>query len=185
MAIGVKIDFGDVYDLVSDECRTATFKTQLQDGQSTTLLIEISDTPHVLLPNVYNLAFGPADSHGKINDRAEVHHADYSRVFSTILLKAFDYLSEHPDHYIGIDGSDNNRAYYYWRFLQRNFDYLSKYFDIYGLKYYVRITRCGKQQYDDPFDFGDIRIDFDRIFKTNVWPTQMYNYFAFEKKPQG
>jgi hypothetical protein len=58
--------------------------------------------------------------------------------------------------YIGVDGSENLRAWYYWRTLQANFVYLAKYFDMFGLKYYVRISRFGKLQYENPFDFDDI-----------------------------
>lgn len=184
MAIGVKIDFEEVYkpDSISKDLRIVSFRTQLKDGKIVPLRIKISDEQHPLLPNVYNLAFGPLNDRDQIDDKAELQHSDYSRVFSTILIRALDYLIAHPDHYIGIDGSDNNRAYYYWRFLQRNFDYLARYFNVFGVKYYVRITRYGKHQYDDPFDFDDIQSIFTKIVKTNQWPEQMYNYFIFQKK---
>lgn len=182
MAIGVKIDFSQTYKAfdVSEDLRTLSFETVLQDASKVPLRVDISDQSHELLPNVYNLAFGPLDAKGKIDDKAELPHSDYSRVFSTILLSALNYLSINRDKYLGIDGSDNYRAYYYWRFLQRNFDYLSQSFEIFGLKYYVRITRFGKRQYDNPFDFTDIQPQPDRIIKTNDWPEHMYNYFIFK-----
>ena len=91
-------------------------------------------------------------------------------------------MVNNPDHYLGIDGSENLRAWYYWRFVQRNYDYLSDYFDMFGLKYYVRISRFGKYQYDNPFDFEDIQPQPDRIVKMDGWPKQMYNYFIFRLK---
>lgn len=36
---------------------------------------------------------------------------------------------------------------------------------MYGLKYYVRITRFEKNQYENPFDFGDIQPYPNRIHK--------------------
>jgi hypothetical protein len=164
--------------------RTAIFHTELQDGKTLPLMIRINEVPHALFPNAYNMSFGPLNERGQINDKAELPHKNYSKVFSTILFRALQYLNINPDHYIGVDGSDNNRAYYYWRFLQRNFDYLAQYFDVFGVKYYVRITRYGKHQYENPFDFDDIHPKADMIVKTNEWPEQMYNYFTFHKKQQ-
>lgn len=184
MAIGVKIDFDQTIDFaeISEDLRTATFRTEITTGNKVDLQIEISNEAHALLPNVFNLAFGPLDKRGQIDDRAELPHKDYSKVFSTILLHALNYLTSNADQYLGIDGSDNYRAYYYWRFLQRNFYYLDKYFEMFGLKYYVRITRFGKDQYDNPFDFGDILAQPDRIYKTAESPKLMYNYFIFKIK---
>jgi len=184
MAIGVKIDFTNTYDIadVSEDLKILTFKSQLQNGHAIPLKVEISNEAHELLPNVFNLAFGPINAKGHIDDKAELPHTDYSRVFSTILLSALNYLNNNPEQYLGIDGSDNLRAYYYWRFLQRNFEYLNQFFEIFGLKYYVRITRFGKRQYQNPFDFEDVFVHPDRIVKTNEWPEQMYNYFIFKIK---
>ena len=182
MAVFVKIDFDNTFDIedISPDLRIAFFPTVLRDGREVLLKIEISNEAHDLLPNVFNLAFGPQNERGEIDDKAELAHENYSKVFSTILLNALNYLNENPGHYLGIDGSDNSRAYYYWRFCQRNFDYLSQYFSMYGLKYYVRISRFGKTQYENPFDFDDIHVEADRIIKTDVWPKLMYNYFIFK-----
>jgi hypothetical protein len=184
MAIGVKIDFDKTidFDEISEDLRTAKFPTEIMTGGTVELKIEISNEAHALLPQVFNLAFGPINKRGQIDDRAELPHKDYSRVFSTILIHALNYLTNHADQYVGVDGSDNYRAYYYWRFLQRNYDYLDKYFEMFGLKYYVRITRFGKNQYDNPFDFEDIDARPDRIYKTDEGPRLMYNYFIFKVK---
>lgn len=184
MAIGVRIDFANAYEVenLSEDLRLLTFETQLVDGRIVPLKIEISNEGHELMPNVYNLAFGPVTANGRIDDRAELPHKSYSRVFSTILLNALNYLTENPAHYVGIDGSDNFRAYYYWRFLQRNHAYLNRFFEVFGIKYYVRITRFGKQQYQNPFDFNDLLAEPARIVKTDNWPEHLYNYFIFKIK---
>lgn len=185
MALNVKINFEDVYrsDTISDDLRTTIFYTQLRSGTILPLKLTISNEVHELLPDTYNLAFGPVKRDGTIDDRAELAHKDYSKVFSTILFSAFTYLKEYRDHYIGIDGSDNRRAYMYYKFLQRNYDYLTKYFDIFGVKYYVRITRLGKRQYDNPFNFEDIQPAPIEIVKGKVLdPNEMYNYFTFKLK---
>jgi hypothetical protein len=117
------------------------------------------------------------------NTSSKLDHSDYSKVFSTILLTAFNYLTANPNHYLGVDGSSNSRATLYWRFLQNNYNYLDQFFDMFGLKYYVRISRFGKTQYDNPFDFDDIYPHLDTIQKTTFWPKLMYNYFIFKLKP--
>ena len=132
---------------------------------------------------MYNFAFGPPNQKGQIDDKAQLRHKDYSKVFSTILLAALTYLNRHKNHYLGIDGSDNSRAYMYYRILQLNYPYLDRYFKMFGLKYYVRITRFGKTQYDNPFDFDDIQPYPDRIQKgVRIHPKLMYNYFIFNLK---
>lgn len=184
MAIGTKINFGNIYPLesISEDLRVATFQTELRAGKTSSLTIKISEDSHELLPNVYNLAFGPLNKRKQIDDKAELAHSDYSKVFSTILLSGLQYLTANPDRYLGVDGSENLRAWYYWRTLQSNFDYLSEHFDMYGLKYYVRISRFGKFQYENPFDFDDIHPFPERLIKMEEWPEQMYNYFIFRLK---
>jgi len=185
MAIAVKLDFDDVYDIkpLSEDLRISTFETELSDGSTLPLLVEISNDPHELLPEVFNLAFGPPTNKGEIDDKAEITHKNYSRTFSSILLSGLIYLNSNTAHYLGIDGSNNARAYLYYRFLQQNYDYLDRYFNVYGLKYYVRISRFGKHQYDNPFDFNDIYPFPEKIKKAmQLNPDFMYNYFIFNRK---
>ena len=185
MAAPVKIDFDNLYEIenISQDLKFSSFRTQLNNGRDVPLVVRISNQSHALLPNVYNLSFGPLNAKGKLDDKAELTHSDYSKVFSTILFSALAYLETNPDHYLGIDGSDNARAYFYYRALQRNFAYLDKHFRMYGVKYYVRISRFGKTQYDNPFDFEDIVPYPFRIGKDDpVSQDHMYNYFIFNLK---
>lgn len=185
MAASLKIDFNNLYEIdnISQDLKVSTFSTKLSNGQALPLIVKISNQAHALLPNVYNLAFGPQNAKGKIDDKAELTHADYSKVFSTILFAALAYLKTNPDHYLGIDGSDNARAYFYYRALQRNFPYLNQHFRMFGVKYFVRITRFGKTQYDNPFDFEDIMPYPFRIEKgALISQDHMYNYFIFNLK---
>lgn len=146
-------------------------------------MIAISDQAHELMPNVYNLAFGPLNANGKLDDKAQIKHRDYSKAFSTILLHARAYLANNPGHYLGIDGSNNSRALLYYKIILDNFDYLSNHFNIGAMKYYVRITRFGKYQYENPFDFQDIKLDAIRITRDSPrYPEFLYNYFIFTKK---
>lgn len=182
MAISVKINFNNVYDIniASNEMTSASFETELIDESKEKLIVEISPEAHELMPNVYNLAFGPPDVNGEIDDKAQLKHKDYSKVFSTILLHAQAYLTIHPEHYLGIDGSDNSRAFLYYRFILNNFGYLSSYFSMGALKYYVRITRFGKYQYENPFDFQDIMPGLVKITRESPRSLDfMYNYFIF------
>jgi hypothetical protein len=185
MSVSLKIDFNNLYEIdnISTDLRFSSFKSSLNSGQEVPLVVKISNESHALLPNVYNLAFGPLNSKGKIDDKAELRHIDYSKVFSTILFSALAYLKNNPDHYLGIDGSDNARAYFYYRAIQRNFRYLDNHFRMFGIKYFVRITRFGKTQYDNPFDFEDIMPYPFRIDKgSKISQDQMYNYFIFNLK---
>ncbi len=185
MALNLKIDFDNKYetDSISEDLRESSFTSLLSGNTSVALQVSISNQAHELLPNVYNLAFGPLKANGRIDDKAELTHQDYSKTFSTILLNGLTYLTANPDHYLGVDGSDNARAYLYYRTLQHNYDYLAQFFHFFGVKYYVRISRFGKTQYANPFDFEDIVFDPVRIEKNMVLPRQMmFNYFIFSLK---
>src|SRR5450756_294004 len=104
MAARVKIDFDKVYDFdeITPGFNLSSFNTRLEDGKAVPLKVKISNQAHALLPNVYNLSFGPLNKQGKIDDRAELAHSDYSRVFSTILFSAYAYLLRNPDHILGV-----------------------------------------------------------------------------------
>lgn len=185
MSVSPIIDFKNLYEFesVSTDRKISSFKTELDTGQSLPIVVKISNHQHELLPNVYNLSFGPLDKKGDIDDRVELTHRDFSKVFSTILFLAISYLKNNPGHYLGVDGSDNTRAYFYYRTLQRNYKILDKHFHIYGIKYFVRITRFGKKQYDNPFDFEDIMPVPTKIGKGDpVSQDNMYNYFIFTLK---
>lgn len=180
MASRLAINLNNIYPVleVGADYRTAVFESILVGGAVIRLSIKIGTEETELLGNVFNLAFGPLNRWGRIDDNAEVHHKDPFRVFSTILFIALNFLQKNPGKLVGIDGSDNRRAYYYWRVLQRNHDYLNLFFRIYGIMYFVRISRFGKQQYDNPFDFDDIQSIAVPITKLYPQPEHMFNYFT-------
>jgi hypothetical protein len=184
MSFRPRINFENVYPFkgINKDLRLFIFQSPLQEGNSVPLYVRISETPHEVLPNVYNLGFGPITKTNQIDDNVQLRHANYSRVFSTILFACLSYLSANKEQFIGLDGSENIRAWYYWRILQFNFEYLSKHFNIYGLKYYVRISRFGKSHYENPFDFEDIHFRPVLIKKTTERLDHMYNYFIFGLK---
>jgi len=171
--------------LATPDFKSGSFRSRLENGDEVLLNIRVSNIAHELLPNVYNFAFGPPDKQGRINDRAELTHIDYSKVFSTILLSAFTYLEHNTNHYLGVDGSDNNRAFFYYRAMMRNFNYLDRHFNVYGIKYFVRISRLGKTQYDNSFDFEDIISESYKITPDQqISQHSMYNYFVFGLKEE-
>jgi hypothetical protein len=184
MIRSIKIDFDNKYNIrqITEDFRNSEFTTVLRDGKTIPIYIRISNETHELLPDVYNMSFGPLKGN-KIDDKVELSHFDHSKVFSTILFSALKYLKENPTHSVGIDGSDYRRARLYYQILQRNYDYLYEKMELSGLKYYVRITRFGKMQYDNPFDFADIIPGITPIEKDIELPWDlMFNYFMFKLK---
>ncbi|GAA4340897.1 DUF6934 family protein [Flaviaesturariibacter amylovorans] len=186
MALNVRIDFDREFNFteISEDFRNGVFPTELIDGHSVPLKVEIHNEEMEFLPNVYNLAFGPMDARGGIDDKVQLTHKDYSAVFSTIMFEALGYLRKNPDHFLGVDGSNNERAALYHFLLKVNYDYLDQFFEFFGIKYYVRITRFGKTQYENPFDFQDIMPVPIRINKNDPRPRPMFNYFVFGLKKE-
>lgn len=143
MALNIRIDFENCYETepVTADLRLIRFNSERTDYTTVQIGVLIGHQPQALLPNVYNLAFGPMDDNNEIDDQAKVAHADHSKVFSTIILSALTFLNNNPDKYLGIDGSNNARAYLYFRTIQNNYYILTQYFDIFGVNYYVRVLR--------------------------------------------
>lgn len=186
MALNIKVDFDNCYvtEPLSEDLRLIRFETELTDHTTAPIGVVIGNQPLHLLPNVYNLAFGPMDGNNEIDDQAILSHVDHSKMFSTIILSALTFLNANPDKYLGIDGSNNARAYLYFRITQNNYDVLTQYFDIYGVKYYVRILRKAKDtDPGHPVDAEDISTVLRRISKGEIVRAEkMYNYFIFKIK---
>ncbi|MBN9380769.1 MAG: hypothetical protein J0H74_08395 [Chitinophagaceae bacterium] len=184
MGLNVKIDLENVYRAVAKDIdqRASDFDTILSNAKRVRLGIRISLTPHPLIPNAYNLAFGPVKRNGAVDDKVRLSHENYSKVFSTVLFESISFLKKHPDSYVGIDGSDNARAYMYYRCIQNNFTYLSSIFTITGVNYYIRMLRQGKDG-DCDLDTEDIHTKF-KLIETNetIRPEKLYNYFIFNLK---
>jgi hypothetical protein len=139
------------------------------------LLVKIRNINDPLLPNVFNLGFGPSDGLGGINDKISLVHTNTSKVFSTILLFAITFLQENPGTTIGIDGSDETRAYLYHRMFQTNYESLKEIVIIIGVDWYVRLLRNGTIECDangfaffkprpEPFDLQRKRTDLYRYY---------------------
>jgi hypothetical protein len=186
MALNVKINFEDCYEIetLSNDLSLSKFNTVLKNGREITLGIQISNTVHPYLPEVYNLAFGPLNEFNQIDDKAKLHHKNHSKVFSTVIFTALTFLTENEAKYLGIDGSNNARAYMYYRCIQNNFEYLNQFFNMYGVNYYVRVLRKlkdGDESY--PVDGNDLKAIPGRIEKgTVISPDKLSNYFIFKLK---
>lgn len=186
MALNIKIDFENIYNSFTkdEDLRSSTFESDLIDGSKVTLVVQISSKDHPLMPNVFNLAFGPLNDSKQIDDQIKLTHVDHSKVFSTIIFEAFSFLSQNPDKYLGIDGSNNARAYMYYRCIQNNFVYLSDYFEIYGVNYYVRLLRR-KEDNTYSFDPEDlVAIPKQIQHGESINHERLYNYFIFKLKAE-
>lgn len=186
MALNIKLDFDTSYPLVSssEDLTASTFNTVLKNEQEIRIGVKINNVPHPYLPGVYNLAFGPIDNNGQIDDKAKLIHQDHSKVFSTVLLAGLTFLESYPERYLGVDGSNNARAFLYYRCVQNNFHYLEQFFLIYGVKYYVRILRKAKDKDDGhPVDGEDIVVIPEKIQKNKrIDCDLLFNYFMFKLK---
>lgn len=186
MALNVKINFDDCYEIetLSSDLSLSKFTTILKEGEEVPLAVQISNTVHPFIADVYNLAFGPLTDDNRIDDKAKLQHKNHSKVFSTIIFTALTFLTENKEKFLGIDGSNNARAYLYYRCIQNNFDYLNQFFVIYGVNYYVRVLRKLKDDDDGhPIDSNDLKPIPELIEKDAIIPAEkLYNYFIFKIK---
>jgi hypothetical protein len=163
----------------SEDFKEYTFDSTLTDKSIVSLKVEISSLGDPLLPNVYNLAFGPLNAHGAIDDTAKLKHSDTGKVFSTIILFAITFLQEYPDTTIGIDGSNDVRAFLYHRMFIKNYESIKEYVITIGVDWYVRLLRNGSFELDnnglpffkpkpEPFDLQRSPQDLYRYYMLNL-----------------
>lgn len=178
----VNINFENTYLplTMSDDFSTMTFEPPQKNGADQLLLVKIDNKDDPLLPNVYNLGFGPPNGTGSFTDNVRLKHTNVHKVFSTILFQGLSFLGLHPKLTLGIDGSDDLRAALYHGMFRTNKKYLSPIFNSIGVDWYVRIFRNGQYEQDnegyyiakprpEPFDYKRTRHDLYRyyMFKLN------------------
>ncbi|WP_343069212.1 DUF6934 family protein [Flavobacterium notoginsengisoli] len=153
------------------------FESQLRNNKKIQLKVKFTNIADSLLPNVYNLAFGPFNLDGKIDDSINLKHKDSNKVFSTIILFSITFLKKNPYASIGIDGSDDLRANLYHRMFRYNYKDLKDFLVIIGVDWYVRLLRNGTIELDNNgsafFKPKPESFDFQR--KTN----DLYRYYMF------
>ena len=177
----IKIDFENTFDIVeaSEDLSYIVFYSFSKNGEKILLKAKISYLNDPLLPNVYNLAFGPIDENGDIDDFAKVNHADVNKMFSTLLFYCLVFLEKNPNAIIGIDGSNDVRAYLYHRMILTNRKYLFDYFVTIGVDWYVRLLRSGDVEVDNNgfpyFKPKPEPFDYQRNAK------DLYRYYMFHK----
>lgn len=178
----IKIDLENTYDAtsVSEDFKKFTFNSILKNQDIAELHVLISEHPDELLPGVFNLAFGPLGEDGEIDDNIALKHQNVNVVFSTILLFAISFLQENIDESfsIGIDGSNDVRAYLYHRMFRHNKKQLSDVISTVGVDWYVKLLRNGT---DIERDNGGIPFFKPRPepFDTNRRSNDLYRYYMF------
>ncbi|MGN7723014.1 DUF6934 family protein [Chitinophaga sp. 22620] len=147
----IRVNLEDTFEQeeLSKDFSFMTFYAPLKEGGEVLLKVSIEALNDPMLPNTYNLAFGPMDDAGNIDDTARVFHDNPDKVFSTILLFCLLFLRNNADFQIGLDGSDDPRAYLYHRMFITNKDYLDEYFETFGVDWYLRQLRNGDFETDE------------------------------------
>ncbi|KFF07849.1 DUF6934 family protein [Chryseobacterium luteum] len=178
----IKINLEDTYEpiSISDDLTEFIFHSELNSGESKDLYVRFYDYEDPFLPNVYNLAYGPLDEHGKIDDTIKLQHKNINKLFSTIIFFVITFLDTNKDKKIGIDGSDDTRAYLYHRMFISNHEELNDLVVIIGVDWYVKLLRNGNVERDQ----------YDRaLFKPRPEPfdlerkaSNLYRYYLIERK---
>ncbi len=155
------------------------FYSPQTDGSVVELKVAISSINDPLLPNVYNIGFGPDDGAGGIDDKIHLRHANTGQIFSTVIVLGMAFLQQQPGTTIGIDGSNESRAYWYHRMFQSNYESLKDEIVITGVDWYVRLLRTGDVERDvygqaffkprpEPFDLQRKSVDLYRYYLIDI-----------------
>lgn len=188
MKLNIKINFKDIYPIewLSNEFNYCRFHSETDQGL-VTLYISIEKNKNPILPEVYNLAFGPLNINGRIDDQIKIHHKENQKVYSTIIYCSYIFLANHQKCLLGLDGSNIARSVLYFRILLSNFDFLIQYFELTGIKYYIRLIRNFSKVTQFDIDTQDIINIGNTILKNDpIERKKLYNYFVlkfnFEKE---
>ena len=175
LTINLDITYPEIFIAADMSCML--FEAEDIKGYRVLLKIKIEPHPDPLLPGVFNLVFGPLDAAGNIDDKARINHLNPDKTFSTILLFALSYLKSNQVT-IGLDGSDDARAYLYHRMFLTNQSYLKEYFATIGVDWYVKLLRNREDiERDDgghPY-FKPRAEPFDYVRR----PVYLYRYYMF------
>lgn len=174
-----KLDFTNTYlpELVSPDLSQAVFISEDKKGQPVRIKSIISPHPLEVLKDVYNFGFGVENEDGTIDDKIIVRHKDPAKLMSSVMFHAFTYLRNNKNQILGIDGSNDVRARLYHRMIKSNQDYLTAFFKIQGVDWYVRLLRNGEVELDpsgNPF-FKPRPEEFD----FNRESFDLYRYYTF------
>ncbi|MFP5439107.1 MAG: DUF6934 family protein [Bacteroidia bacterium] len=166
---------------VSHDLRDFRFYSPQKNGTVKELLVQIRDIFDPLLPNVFNIGFGPPNESGSFRDDVSMEHLNPGKVFSTVIVLAVAFLERNPSVFIGIDGSDDRRASLYHRMFRFNSRSLADMLTLTGVDWYVRLLRNGDVERDidgnpyfkprpEAFDFQRKASDLYRYYLINLIP---------------
>ena len=164
---------------VSHDLMDFRFNAPQKDGTLLEIVVQIRDINDPLLPRVYNMGFGPSDGSGSLRDDISLEHLNPGKVFSTVMVLAIAFLERNPSFFIGIDGSDDRRAYLYHRMFRYNSNSLQDTLGLTGVDWYVRLLRSGDVERDpsghpyfkprpEAFDFQRKASDLYRYYLINL-----------------
>lgn len=182
MRLNIKINFKETYPVewLSRDLNNCKFVSETDQG-FVTLFISIEKNKNPILPEVYNLAFGPLNSLGQISDQIKIKHKNNQKVYSTIIYCAFLFLKKNKSLLVGLDGSNIVRSVLYFRILLSNYDYLTRYFQLTGIKYYIRLIRNFSKTHQFDVDTQDIINIGSIIYKNDsIERKKLYNYFILK-----
>ena len=181
----IKINFDNTYDLtvavIEKDFSLAEFYSPQINGKSVLLRVIIEQHPDPLLTGVYNLAMGPAVAQLGIDDKIRLRHTHSSKVFSTVILFALAYLTEHSEMIIGLDGTDDLRANLYHSMFIVNRQNLNEYFDTIGVDWYVKLLRNEIEIERKP-DGSPFFKPRPEAFDYKRTRHDLYRYYMFELK---
>jgi hypothetical protein len=175
----VTVNFDNTYELITIEpdLSEATFYSITKNNIPVLLKIRIERIDIPLLPEVYNLSFGPINDDGTIDDKARINHQDLNKAFSTIILFALTYLKKNPNSIIGLDGSNDARAYLYHRMFLTNRTHLQEYFVALGVDWFARLLRKGQIELDSDGSF--FFKPRPELINYNRSTSDLYMYYIF------
>jgi hypothetical protein len=178
----IKLDFDKTFPPTSleDDYSQMTFESPQEDGSIETMVIKIVPHAGFDLPNVYNMGFGPPDMKGGFRDDVKLRHADLSKVLSTVLFHGSNFLQRNSALALGIDGSDDVRAMLYHLITKVNLEYLSEFFAVFGVDWYIRVFRDGTYEIDQNGRF--ISKPKPEFFDYQRSRHDLYRYYMFRLK---
>jgi hypothetical protein len=181
MTLHIKLNLDNIYRLnPKPGLDYFVFNTIVKGGKKVPIVVIIRPPVDELMPDVYEISYGPVDRHQKIDDSAELDHVNPSKVFSTLAFAGLLFLSEHPGAYLGINAFDPQRACLYHRFVRGNYDYLAHYFQISGMHFEAKGNLLKDADVSKATETNDTVHVPQKIDDAKMNPKNLFNYYLFK-----
>lgn len=183
MPLNIKLNLDNSYKLKSEPTLDYfVFTAVLKGGSKIPIVVIIHPPVNELMPDVYDLSYGPVDENQMIDENVILSFNNPSKVFSTLAFAALFFLNENPGAFLGISAVDTRQALLYRRLIKDNFDYIAHYYQISGVEFYAKQDIANNKDGNKGLKPGQTLQVSNEIKDVDVDLRNLFSYYLLKLK---